>query len=472
MSISHRSPTGEKETDSRFVAGCQSFQKADYYQAAKWFKRAYERNRDKKWFLVNYATSIRNAGYIDFSLRILKWLLEKYPDFYFLKEINKKTLNAERAISLYSQNSNPCYLLGVKHFELQQGYPPPEYVVDEDFHDISISLCMIVKNEAKHIANAIKSVKPIIDEIIVADTGSTDDTPEIARSLGAKIFDYEWKNNFSEARNYSLQHATKDWILILDGDETISYCDLFTIKEHIVIEKDYWGFAFTQRDYFDQKIMGAVSCEDDYYEESQSYVCYKSQQICRLIKNSDKVHFSYPVYEIAEESIKLNGGEFVYTNIPIHHYGRLVDRKTAIEKRKYYISILEKHIKSPEEPDRLKAIYCSNIARAYAFIEEYIIAYKYLEKANEYEPNSHYIYFDLGTNAILRKKYSEAIKWFEKAIGLNGRFSEYYLGIAQAYTFTGNIARAQETLDKCLQIDPNNAFALQFKSQISKSVTF
>lgn len=84
---------------------------------------------------------------------------------------------------------------------------------------MKISSCLIVKNEAKNISRCLNSIKGTADEIIVVDTGSTDNTVEIAESFGAKVFFYEWDNNFSNARNHALDKATGDWIIFLDADE-------------------------------------------------------------------------------------------------------------------------------------------------------------------------------------------------------------------------------------------------------------
>ncbi|MFZ5898316.1 MAG: glycosyltransferase [Bacillota bacterium] len=85
----------------------------------------------------------------------------------------------------------------------------------------TLSLCMIARNEADNIGRAIRSVKDFVDEIIVVDTGSTDDTPEVARLLGAKVIKEQWRNDFSAVRNTSLEHATGDWIFFLDCDEEL-----------------------------------------------------------------------------------------------------------------------------------------------------------------------------------------------------------------------------------------------------------
>ncbi|MFN4150134.1 MAG: glycosyltransferase family 2 protein, partial [Candidatus Sericytochromatia bacterium] len=84
-----------------------------------------------------------------------------------------------------------------------------------------ISVCMIVKNEENFIEDSLKSVLDIAFEIIVVDTGSKDKTKEIA-SKYAKVFDYKWNDDFSKARNYSINLAKGDWILLLDADEIMT----------------------------------------------------------------------------------------------------------------------------------------------------------------------------------------------------------------------------------------------------------
>jgi len=95
----------------------------------------------------------------------------------------------------------------------------------------TISLCMIVKNEEEVLGRCLQSVKHIVDEIIIVDTGSTDDTKEIAKKFEAKIFDFEWCNDFSKARNYCFSLANKDYILWIDAD------DVMEEKEQLKLSK-------------------------------------------------------------------------------------------------------------------------------------------------------------------------------------------------------------------------------------------
>ncbi|MDR3460062.1 MAG: glycosyltransferase [Verrucomicrobiae bacterium] len=87
---------------------------------------------------------------------------------------------------------------------------------------MKLSLAMIVKNEARCLARCLASVRGVADELILTDTGSTDDTVQIAREAGAKISHFAWIGDFAAARNFALAQATGDWILVLDADETVS----------------------------------------------------------------------------------------------------------------------------------------------------------------------------------------------------------------------------------------------------------
>ncbi len=98
--------------------------------------------------------------------------------------------------------------------------PPPGPEFKEQL-PAGISLCMIVKNEERFLAECLESVKDVVDEINIVDTGSTDRTVEIARSYGANVIFREWRNDFAWARNEALQMATKRWTFVLDADEEL-----------------------------------------------------------------------------------------------------------------------------------------------------------------------------------------------------------------------------------------------------------
>ena len=87
---------------------------------------------------------------------------------------------------------------------------------------MTISLCMIVRDEAATLAQCLDSVEGVVDEIIVVDTGSTDATGEIAARYQARVYYLDWPDDFAAARNVSLAHATEDWVLVLDAEEVLN----------------------------------------------------------------------------------------------------------------------------------------------------------------------------------------------------------------------------------------------------------
>lgn len=86
---------------------------------------------------------------------------------------------------------------------------------------MSLSVCLIVRDEAARLGDAIASVRSVADEIVVVDTGSTDGTPELAASLGARVYAFPWIDDFAAARNASFDRARGDWILMLDADQRL-----------------------------------------------------------------------------------------------------------------------------------------------------------------------------------------------------------------------------------------------------------
>lgn len=87
---------------------------------------------------------------------------------------------------------------------------------------LPFSVCIITKNNAKTLERCLQSASNYFDEIVIADTGSSDSTKEIARCYTNQIFDFTWNNNFADARNFAIKKATNDFIFSLDSDEEIS----------------------------------------------------------------------------------------------------------------------------------------------------------------------------------------------------------------------------------------------------------
>lgn len=126
----------------------------------------------------------------------------------------------------------------------------PMTIVNPSSADKTISLCMIVKDEIPNISACLKNAKLLVDEIIVVDTGSTDRTADAASVFGAQTFTYDWNDDFAAARNFSIEKAKGDWILILDADEMIASSDHIELREQICAHGDNKvAFSITTRNY-------------------------------------------------------------------------------------------------------------------------------------------------------------------------------------------------------------------------------
>src|SRR3989338_5098751 len=205
-----------------------------------------------------------------------------------------------------------------------------------------ISLCILTKNSERMIEQCICSVAPIISEVIVVDTGSSDNTKKIAEKLGAKIYDYKWDENFSNAKNFLKSKASKDWILLLDQDEAISSQDFDKIKEMVKDER-YLGYYLIQRNYV-RGIghVGWVSCKKDKYKESKISEGFVPRKMLRLFKNDLRIRFTGAVHESVIQSIEEIGmGLIGNSDIVIHHYG-LLDR--GADRNRRYVDIEKKNI--------------------------------------------------------------------------------------------------------------------------------
>lgn len=168
----------------------------------------------------------------------------------------------------------------------------------------SLSVCLIAKNEEKLIGNCLESLKDVAQEIIVVDTGSTDQTISIAQSYGAKVIRTRWQNDFSKARNLSLQYATKDWILVIDCDEKLLPSEAAKLKLLLSTDLPYEALHFKLDNWVDDRIIS-------------------SAMVLRLFRNRKSYHFSGKMHEQVSPSIVAISGLSSISNVEIalSHYG-------------------------------------------------------------------------------------------------------------------------------------------------------
>ncbi|MBD1921232.1 glycosyltransferase [Microcoleus sp. FACHB-831] len=181
-----------------------------------------------------------------------------------------------------------------------------------------LSLCMIVKNERENLPRCLASVKSYVDEIIVVDTGSQDNTPEIALKYGAKISYFEWCDDFAAARNYAISQAAGEWILMLDADEELvvksnNFREKLTYKSKII------AYSLSLKDAYDgAKIIGGWHVrlfrnltDITYVGRFHEFLKYQNQSIsqdqCSYLEESLAIlHYGYGKGKLLQKHINRN----------------------------------------------------------------------------------------------------------------------------------------------------------------------
>jgi len=222
-----------------------------------------------------------------------------------------------------------------------------------------ISLCMIMKNEAKVLERCLAGVRGLVDEIIIADTGSTDSSIEIAKSLGADVFSIPWDDDFSAARNAPIERAKGDWILILDPDEVLSPRDHSKIRTYIS-DIRYSAYRIHTRNYsHDVRQQGALPNSND-YKEGEGYPAYVLSTKTRLFRRSAGLRFKGVYHELLDWDIELKRTPVASVEVPIHHYPHEISQKSHKDKALFYNRLGRKKAKQwPTNPQSWHELFVS-----------------------------------------------------------------------------------------------------------------
>ena len=200
---------------------------------------------------------------------------------------------------------------------------------------VGISLCMIVRDEAAHLEKTLECFRPWVDEICIVDTGSTDDTIQVARAAGATVGFHPWDDDFAAARNASLALATQEWILVADADEQLTAGSGPLLKPSIASAN---GAALL------------VRIENPTIGQAGSWY-----SVPRLIKNHPAIRFRRRVHESVMPSLLEAGlDELGTSNISLEHRGYAV-RSELERKRERNIRLLR--LAQADDPEDLFAIY-------------------------------------------------------------------------------------------------------------------
>jgi len=266
-----------------------------------------------------------------------------------------------------------------------------------------LSLAMIVRDESQFLEGCLLSVRGIVREIVIADTGSTDDTVAIARRHGASVFSVPWRGDFAAARNETLDRCTGEWILVLDADERFADGQEEQLRACL---ENAGAAAFTLL------VRSAAVLPTGPSVQVMPYA--------RLFRRDRRVRFEGTIHEQISPSIERAGGRIIPTSIVIEHlgYGRGVD-------------VLRK------KAERNLPLLRERLAR---------------------DPDDAYAAYQLGNTATMFMRYDEAKPYLRRALrpgGLSASLQALVWNLlAEAELRTGCPAEAEKCCRASLALAP------------------
>lgn len=345
---------------------------------------------------------------------------------------------------------------------------------------LRISACVIVKNEEKNLPKWLECVKNIADEYIVVDTGSMDNTKQIAIDGGAKVYDFPWINDFSAAKNFAIDKAKGDWIIFLDADEYFHANDYSLIKRKIKL-------------YDKEKNVDVLMCRLDNIDVDNNNKSLGITYQSRIFRNKKYIRYFGKVHEyLINKSKKQKTMQFI-DGVKIYHTGYSESLGRIKAERNLKILLENKHEQTQKNyiyfvdcywglDDYEKVIYYARLhnksnEQAYGVEGKvylyYIIALKRtgrkweevdeaLKEAKERYPRIYWIVVLEGIMLFEYKKYIRAEKTLEEIINkiersgngiitdeLNIDYTQMLL--PQAYLYLGEIRYKQKRKEEAMQ---------------------
>lgn len=340
----------------------------------------------------------------------------------------------------------------------------------------TISLCMIVKNEEDVLGRCLDSVKDIADEIVIVDTGSNDKTKEIAKKYTDKIYDFEWIDDFSAARNYSFSKATKDYIMWMDADDVIMEKDRIKLKD--------------LKNTLDPSVdVIMLKYDISFDEQGKALVSFFRE---RILKRSKNYKWLDPIHEVITPSGNVIREDISIAHKKIHRsdpkrnlriYEKMLSEGKVFNARQqfyysrelYYnerydeaIEGFNKFIDSGKGwiEDVMSA--CKDLSLCYKTIGDEKNELRALLRSLEFEKPRAEICCDIGKYFFLKQKFHEAIFWYKIAadselVGVTKgfRYNDCYgyipfIQLCVCYDRIGDIEKAIYYNEKAGEIKPES----------------
>lgn len=316
---------------------------------------------------------------------------------------------------------------------------------------------MIVKNAERDLADCLQSVQGIVDEIVVADTGSTDSSVEIARRAGARIFSIPWENDFAKARNLSLSDVKAEWVLMLDADERLDACAAKVLPALLADEKAA-GFQVTIRNYvaslghkiWDRSAMPNTGA----YAPARKYPAYVDHENVWLFRRDPEIYFTGRVHQTVGWRIVALKRKIGSPKLLIHHLGMIRDDEERARKILFYLELGKQKVADMPENSQahfeLGLSLLENLGNTAEALESF-------ERCCNLNPQFAMAWFFAGVCYSKLAQPGKALDYFRQAetAGYSSPLLAENLGDAHY-----NLGDFQEALDRYrrgLKNDPSNA---------------
>jgi len=295
---------------------------------------------------------------------------------------------------------------------------------------LPISVCIIAKNEEKYMEECLKRLMPYGFEVIVTDTGSTDNTKEIALQYADKVLDFEWIKDFSAARNFCAAHAANNWILALDCDEYVNNVDVSLLR--MAVQKYPRHVGMLQR----RNIVLWNGGKKGYVSDDTP-----------RFYNRNFYTFAEPIHEqiVYIDAAKRDGTLHTFTlPIDVTHHGYALTEEEKVQKQNRNLELLLAQLQ--EKPDNPYINY--QIGQSYYMLEEAEKALPYYQKALDClkEVSADMFYsadtvISIASIYLEQKRTAEAVSLLEK-YAPSCQSALYYYAFGNAYLDNGQPLKA------------------------------
>ncbi len=288
----------------------------------------------------------------------------------------------------------------------------------------TVALSMIVRNEDSTLPACLESVKGLVDEMVIADTGSTDGTVDAARRFGARCISIPWEDDFARARNRALEGIGCDWVLSMDADEQLDENAKSALPRSLkpgAID----GYSVTIHDY----LLSADANVWDYptktnrsgFAPARRFPAYIEHSNIRLFRRHPDIYFVGCIHESVGPRLVQIGGKLGKADLVVHHYGLTSGAPTHARKQELYRRLLHKKIQ--EMPGSVQAHLECGRAELYIF-RDVEAALRCFTAACRINPRlgAAWLYQGLALRWLGRP--SEALEALERAKPLSGHSAE------------------------------------------------